>query len=947
MNTIWQLKSYDIDIAETISQDLNISPIVSGLLVQRGIFGPDQARHFLDPDLKTLTDPFVLQGIQAAVIRIQRAVNNQEKIVVYGDYDVDGTCSIVLLKECFTRIGYEVDYYVPDRFNEGYGLNKDAIGQLAGQGCQLLITVDCGISSVEEIELARQLDMDVIITDHHTPPAIQPAAAAIINPKNDQLPAVINLAGVGVSYKLATALMQIYGLEMGKEWLDLVALATIADIVPLLEENRILVKYGLDALQETRRPGLQALMQKTSLAGKSLQAWHVGFVLGPHINSAGRLDSARKSIALLLSANEAEAELLADELCRLNIERRSIEADIYQQAVQTIDNCVDLDQEQFLVVDGEEWHEGVIGIVASRLANNYNRPAMVISWNGEQGKGSARSAGGFDIYKAFTHCREMLEQFGGHKLAGGLTLQKQQLVPFKQALREYMASVDILDPNFRIHQADMELLEEEIDFKLLADIHKLAPFGEGNPLPCFVLRSSPLHDPALVGSKAEHFKSKTGSRFLDVIAFNRPDLLGPSIDKCHQDLLFELSENTFRGQTNLQLKVKDMKRSYYPDVLRGKSNNSARLAQALHKTMQELEEKRPVLFVYPGCRSLKKHLPLLQGLFKKGQLMELHGQVAQPERDYVQQQFLRGEPRIYLSTQGFISYYRTAELQSVYAAGGIFPKDLCLAVDFWPVENADGDVLKGLPLERCIIPMPRQMSFLFTEKSAFQQAGQGVVYANLPSTVQGLINSITNAEIEAGINELGRRKAARRRFCKAPSGTLVIDGTHPDEFLQLGSIHNIMLADSPFGQYELAAVTDYLDDEEIAVACSFTTADLKKNQSYLDRIYPEGEPVQKIWQRLQKYGMATMRATEEQLAARLAADLGRDFRALDLLAALHILADLGLCQFEKSGSIIAIKFISDKNSDFNMARSPYYWEGRAEKAIWESWAQCMLAANKL
>ncbi len=347
LNTIWQLKPFDPKIAQELSRELNISSIVSSLLVQRGVSGPKEARAFLKPDLKLLTDPFALNGMRAGVERIQAAIKNQEKILIYGDYDVDGVCSVVVLKECFARIGIEVDYYVPDRFSEGYGLNSEAIQQLAKLGYGLLITVDCGISSVVETELARQSGLDIIITDHHTPPALQPAATAIINPKNDKIDAITNLAGVGVSYKLATALMQTYGLEIGQEWLDLVALATVADIVPLLDENRILVKYGLEALEKTRRPGLQALMQKTALTGKSLQTWHIGFVLAPHINSAGRLDSARKSVELLLTADEAEAKLLAEQLSALNTERRTIEADIYQQAVQGIENGMDLNRKFF------------------------------------------------------------------------------------------------------------------------------------------------------------------------------------------------------------------------------------------------------------------------------------------------------------------------------------------------------------------------------------------------------------------------------------------------------------------------------------------------------------------------------------------------------------------------------------------------------------------------
>jgi len=318
LHSIWQLKSYDDERALLISQELKISLPLARLLVQRGNQNAEQARKFLYPQLSMLEDPLKMKGMQAAVKRIGQAIAAQEKIVIYGDYDADGVCSIVILLECFKRLDYAVDYYVPNRFNEGYGLNVEALQMLSGQGCKLVITVDCGIAALTEADLARELGMDLIITDHHTPTEKLPLAHAIINPKNDQLPSIANLAGVGVSYKLACALLQSRGIEPGQDWLDLAAIATVADIVPLLEENRILVKYGLAALENTTRPGLIALLEKTGLRGKPLNTWQIGFVLAPRLNSAGRLDSARKSIDLLLSRDDQEAQLLAEELCRLD-----------------------------------------------------------------------------------------------------------------------------------------------------------------------------------------------------------------------------------------------------------------------------------------------------------------------------------------------------------------------------------------------------------------------------------------------------------------------------------------------------------------------------------------------------------------------------------------------------------------------------------------------------
>ncbi|MDD3365001.1 MAG: DHH family phosphoesterase, partial [Syntrophomonas sp.] len=334
MDRIWEIQEYSEAVAKEIHQHLGISMVASRLLVQRGMLGADEARNFLDAGLDHLTDPMAMRGMEGAVDRIRRAIASQEKVVIYGDYDVDGVCSIVLLKDCLNNLGCQADYYVPDRFSEGYGLNKEAVEVLARDGCKLLITVDCGINAVEETKWAMSLGMDMIITDHHTPEPIQPSAWAVINPKNDDIKAIANLAGVGVAFKLACALgTGRIAQEKIYEWLDLVALATVADIVPLLDENRILVKYGLQALEKTKRPGLRALIREAGLEGKSIQSWQLGFVLGPRLNSAGRLGSARTSIELLDSHDEQEACAQAILLCNMNNERRLIEEGIFQEAV--------------------------------------------------------------------------------------------------------------------------------------------------------------------------------------------------------------------------------------------------------------------------------------------------------------------------------------------------------------------------------------------------------------------------------------------------------------------------------------------------------------------------------------------------------------------------------------------------------------------------------------
>jgi len=460
-------------------------------------------------------------------------------------------------------------------------------------------------------------------------------------------------------------------------------------------------------------------------------------------------------------------------------------------------------------------------------------------------------------------------------------------------------------------------------------------------MPHFVLRSSPIYEPILVGSKGEHFKSKTGSKLLDVIAFNRSDLLSPGLERCHQDILFELNENSYKGRTALQLKIKDIKSSYYPDYLYGKTNNSAQLAKAIQRTVEELANQHPVLFIYPGYRSLTKHLPLLQGLFKAGQLQELHGQLSPAARDLAFKQLAAGEARVYLSTQAFWDYYGARDTNSCCKNTKALPAALHYALALWPVEHTGLDFLLDSGVEVCIIDTNKNILLASQIKWEYKPDNRKVGYANRASTIRGLHKSITNMEIEAGINDIRQRKIARQRFSKNSAGILLMDGTHPNSLAQLGTIQEIILADSPFGHYELAAATDYMEDEQISVSLSFTANEIQKNRSYLEHIYPDQQLLQLIWQQLLKYGKSMLHTTEVQLAARLAADIRIELRPLELLSALHILADLGLCQLQKSGSIIEIKFISTDYAELNMANSPYYWEGQREKALLEIWAQSL------
>jgi single-stranded-DNA-specific exonuclease len=890
--------------------------------------GPDEARDFLNAGLDCLTDPMLIRGMAAAVDRIRRAIENQEKVVIYGDYDVDGVCSIVLLKECLNRLGCKVDYYVPDRFGEGYGLNKEAIESLARDGCLLLITVDCGINAVEETKYAMDLGMDMIITDHHTPEPIQPSAWAVINPKNDDIKAIFNLAGVGVAFKLACALgtgriteEEIY------EWLDLVALATVADIVPLLDENRILVKYGLRALENTKRPGLRALIREAGLEGKPIQSWHIGFVLAPRLNSAGRLGSARSSVELLDSYDEKDAGAKAILLCNLNNERRLIEESIFQEAVAQVDRDIELEEEPILVVGGEGWHQGVIGIVASRLADLYNRPTIVISWEGNTGRGSARSVGGFNLYDALKYASASLLQFGGHRMAAGLSIRLDQLYEFKLALRHYVDASLIELKRQKIYRVDMDIDEEDIREQLMEEIELMRPFGEGNPAPRFVLRASAISSPVWLGNNQAHLKFRTGSNNIEAIAFNRSDMIDYPLQKSSQDLLFELDVNEFRGKRSLQLKIKDLKSSIIPDTFNGEDCNYNRLMGAFRRTVEELREKRPVIFVYPAYRSLVKHQAVLEYYIDKQNLQLLHGHLSIEKRTSGQNQLAKGVGKVFLTTESFLQYYqKNFEL----------PMGLSYIVHLWPLAMQHHNKLN---LGEREIETIHADKFSFYRSSDVQlDSGRVLVYANLGRTVNSLRKNYKYLQVEAGLTDMKQRRAVRREFMEVAKGVLVIDGTHTTGRTNFGCINQVILADAPFGRYEIASFIDSLRMEnEIKVGLAFDRSSLKHNHSFLNRLYPDPDMVQATLAILRQNGLRMSSENTDKLVSRIRSELQPEYSRMELLSIMRILADLGLCRIEKSGSIMAINSMDVDNTMNRICSSPYYLEGLAEKQVLAEW----------
>jgi len=487
----------------------------------------------------------------------------------------------------------------------------------------------------------------------------------------------------------------------------------------------------------------------------------------------------------------------------------------------------------------------------------------------------------------------------------------------------------------KIYPVDLEVDEADLSLELWSEIEQLAPFGEGNPSPSLVLRGSPLHEFWLVGANETHFKFKTGEKHLDAIAFNGADMMKPGLKICKQDLLFDLAENNFKGRSSLQLKIRDIKPAWRDDQGVGDNSNSDQLGTVIRTTIDELVNGHPVLFIYPTLRSLKKHLVMLQALVKAELLVEMHGQLEKNSREMIIRQFRSGESRIYLSTQAFIEYLAAPGETSDLRLTGL-PTPLKTVVRFWPepVEMAAGCQQRNL----CLLDVKLNPKLHFQmSQDQEERAGRHVIYVNRPASVKRILQQHPRAAVEAGNVSPGQRRSIRQRFRNNRTGLLLVDGAHPPGAGQLGRIDTFTLLDSPFAWCELTAVADYVDNLELPLQVGFTAADLDSNDYYLQRIYPEPYRLELIWRALIAGGSKTLRLEEAALLTRLNRDAGGESSSLELNAALRILSDLGLCQCQKSGSIMAIYFHSTAKDSLRPESSPYFQEGKKEKEQWERW----------
>ena len=564
MDKRWNILAADTATVQTLQDSLKIHPILCELLVQRGIDSFDAAKKFFRPQLEHLHDPWLMKDMGKAVDRIEKAVVNKESILVFGDYDVDGTTSVATLYQFLKKLTEQVDYYIPHRYKEGYGVSKIGIDYAKQTGIQLIISVDCGIKSIELVEYAKELGIDFIICDHHLPDAILPPAIAILNPKQiDCNYPFKELCGCGVVLKLITALADKYKLpaESYLEYLDLVATAIAADIVPIVDENRTLAYFGLQQVNESPCPGLLALMELAKQT-TPMRITNLVFAVAPRINAAGRMKHGNHAVTLLTEIDFNLAAEHALDIDQYNTDRRETDKRITEEALVQIEE--NSEQERFsTVVYDENWHKGVIGIVASRLIETYYRPTLVFTKSGNKLAASARSVKGFDVYNALEACSEFIEQFGGHKYAAGLTLLPENYEAFKTKFESFVKeSIDpkLLTPELKI---DSEINLNEIDHRLYRILSQFAPFGPGNMTPVFMTQA--IKDTGwgkCVGEDDKHLRftaTQKANEKLVCIGFGLGDKLDIIKDKKSFNVVYTIDENRWNGNISLQLKLKDIK----------------------------------------------------------------------------------------------------------------------------------------------------------------------------------------------------------------------------------------------------------------------------------------------------------------------------------------------------------------------------------------------------
>lgn len=561
MNKKWECYAVDENKVNELVNKFGISGILARILVNKNITQKDEIDLFMNPTRKDFHNPFLMPDMEIIVDRVLQAIEQKEKIMIYGDYDADGITSITVLKSFLEERGLEVASYIPNRLDEGYGLNKTALKKIYDDGYRLIITVDCGISGIEEVDYANSLGMEVLITDHHEPSETLPKAVAVVDAKRKDNKYPFNqLAGVGVVFKLIQAISIKLDLEEKEylKYLDIVCIGTISDIVPLIDENRVIAKLGLKLIAQTKNIGLKALLEVIGF--KNIDSTTISFGVAPRINACGRMGDEQVALDLFLEKDYDKAKELAIKLNEYNIERQTIEKSIFDEATEKIEK--NEKDKACIIVGSEGWHHGIIGIVASKVTEMYFKPSILICFEGNDGKGSGRSIPGFDLHDALTECSDYLEKFGGHSMAVGVTVSRDKFELFKNKFEEYAKSHDV-DKIIPVINIDSELSLKNIDIDSVKSLQKLEPYGEANKMPVFMIRNLKINSIRAL-SEGKHLKLtlKDDGYMINAIGFNMGNLSNEYLIDDKVDVIGNLDINSFNGNDSIQLILKDIRKAF-------------------------------------------------------------------------------------------------------------------------------------------------------------------------------------------------------------------------------------------------------------------------------------------------------------------------------------------------------------------------------------------------
>ncbi len=557
----WEYYEENKELEEEISNEFNISNLLSNILINRGITKKEDIEVFLNPTRNDFHDPYLLPDMEKAVDRILKAIKNKEKIIIYGDYDVDGITSVTVLKKFLEERKVEVFAYIPNRLDEGYGLNLDAVEKIAEDGFKLMITVDCGISGVEEVKLAKKLGIETIITDHHEPGEILPEAFAVIDPKiKTSMYPFRGLAGCGVVFKFIQAIGIKLNLDEKEylKYLDIVCVGTISDIVPLIDENRVIAKLGLKLVNVTQNIGLRTLLDKSGYT--KIDSASISFGIAPRINACGRMGFQEEALNLFLTNDKQEAIKITEKLNEYNKERQETEKKIFEETIKIIEEKEK--DKTSIVVGSKNWHHGVIGIVSSKVTDMYFKPSILVCFEDGEAKGSGRSIPGFDLHEALSKCNTHLDKFGGHEMAVGLSLKESEFEAFKEEFEKYTKNSQI-DKIIPVIKADGQITLKDFNIELVNELKLLEPFGEANKVPLFIYRNLKI-DGVRSLSEGKHLKLilKDGNTTINTIGFNMGYLANEYQIGDKIDIIGTIEINSFNGNVNVQINLKDIRKSY-------------------------------------------------------------------------------------------------------------------------------------------------------------------------------------------------------------------------------------------------------------------------------------------------------------------------------------------------------------------------------------------------